>query len=568
MRSALGLLITLALFLTSFVPARAAWLPNGVPIGNAVGDQRSPAMVSLGGGGFIVAWSDGRNVSSGVVYAQRIDLTGTSQWTANGVALSTEIFGYQSGAVIASDGVGGAIVAWSDYRNANFDIYAQRVNAAGVPQWTADGVALSTAAQYQATPTIVSDGAGGAIVVWEDNRSGNSDAPDIYAQRVNASGIPQWTADGVAVCAAAVYQYEPKAVSDGAGGAIITWQDWQNGSPDIFAQRVNAAGTPQWTADGVALCTAANEGNVQSSPVITSDAVGGAIVAWSDSRSGGYDLYAQRVNAAGIPQWTADGVAVCTHTSNQATSAIVSDGAQGAVVAWVDSRSGPAVYDIYAARVTAAGTVQWTPDGVALCTAAFDQIEPAVSTDGAGGAIVTWKDNRTGLGYDVYARRVDALGVPHWTPDGVAMCTVDREQAGPTIISDGVGGAFVAWNDFRSGTNYDVYAQRVLDGVIPTGVGDTPSASVVALASNYPNPFSAGTTIDLSLSSDAMVEIEVFEVTGRIVRTLELGRVSAGSKPMGFDGRDDRGRLLASGVYFYRVRANGTAVTRKMVITR
>jgi hypothetical protein len=148
------------------------------------------------------------------------------------------------------------------------------------------------------------------------------------------------------------------------------------------------------------------------------------------------------------------------------------------------------------------------------------------------------------------------------------MCTVDREQAGPTIISDGVGGAFVAWNDFRSGTNYDVYAQRVLDGVIPTGVGDTPSASVVALASNYPNPFSAGTTIDLSLSSDAMVEIEVFEVTGRIVRTLELGRVSAGSKPMGFDGRDDRGRLLASGVYFYRVRANGTAVTRKMVITR
>jgi len=52
------------------------------------------------------------------------------------------------------------------------------------------------------------------------------------------------------------------------------------------------------------------------------------------------------------------------------------------------------------------------------------------------------------------------------------------------------------------------------------------------------------------------------------VRTWELGRVSAGSKTMSFDGRDERGRLLASGVYFYRVSANGTTVTKKMVIAR
>ena len=67
----------------------------------------------------------------------------------------------------------------------------------------------------------------------------------------------QWTADGVALCTAANDQINPQIVSDGSGGAIITWQDYRGGNYDIYAQRVNASGAVQWTADGVAVCTAA-----------------------------------------------------------------------------------------------------------------------------------------------------------------------------------------------------------------------------------------------------------------------------------------------------------------------
>ena len=88
---------------------------------------------------------------------------------------------------IVSDGAGGAIVTWLDLRNGtHMDIYSQRVDASGVVQWTADGVALCTASDSQADHAIVSDGAGGAIVVWRDRRSGWD---EIYAQRVNASEI-------------------------------------------------------------------------------------------------------------------------------------------------------------------------------------------------------------------------------------------------------------------------------------------------------------------------------------------------------------------------------------------
>ena len=68
-------------------------------------------------------------------------------------------------------------------------------------------------------PAITSDGAGGAIVTWHDTRSGGT--TDIYAQRVNASGAIQWTADGVALCTARGNQDYVWITIDGAGGAIV-----------------------------------------------------------------------------------------------------------------------------------------------------------------------------------------------------------------------------------------------------------------------------------------------------------------------------------------------------------
>ena len=122
---------------------------------------------------------------------------------------------------IASDGSGGAIITWQDLRSGTADIYAQRINASGVVQWTADGVAISTAANSQSSPTIVSDGSGGAIITWNDFRNDVSNS-DVYAQRINASGVVQWTADGVAITTERVHGiYPPQIVSDGSGGAII-----------------------------------------------------------------------------------------------------------------------------------------------------------------------------------------------------------------------------------------------------------------------------------------------------------------------------------------------------------
>ena len=102
----------------------------------------------------------------------------------------------------------------------NGDIYAQRINSSGIVQWAASGVAVCTETTKQALPTITSDGSGGAIITWHDLRNSNW---DIYAQRINSSGAAQWTANGVAVCTNTAIQYYPTIIGNGNGGSIITW---------------------------------------------------------------------------------------------------------------------------------------------------------------------------------------------------------------------------------------------------------------------------------------------------------------------------------------------------------
>lgn len=119
-----------------------------------------------------------------------------------------------------------------------------------------ENVALATAANDQLYPQLISDGAGGAIVAWADHRNGPS--ADVYAQRVNGSGTVQWPLDGVPISAATNNQSAPQLVSDGSGGAIITWEDNRTGTYDIYAQRVNRDGAVQWAANGIPVSAAAN----------------------------------------------------------------------------------------------------------------------------------------------------------------------------------------------------------------------------------------------------------------------------------------------------------------------
>jgi aryl-phospho-beta-D-glucosidase BglC (GH1 family) len=89
-----------------------------------------------------------------------------------------------------------------------------------------------------------------------------------------------------------------------------------------------------------------------------------------------------------------------------------------------------------------------------------------------------------------------------------------------------------------------------------------------ALYTNYPNPFNPGTRIRYDLSERTRVVLKIYDVLGRVVRTLVNEVQNSGSQSVAWDGRDHAGRTVSSGVYVYRLQADGFTQSRKMLLLR
>lgn len=467
------------LFALMTLETQAQWSANSTvntSVSVVTNDQRVPNMISDGAGGVIIVWNDSRNGTDYDIYAQHLNAAGVAQWVTNGVAVCTATSD-QTSVKIVSDGANGAIISWQDYRSGtDDDIYAQRINGSGIVQWATNGVAVCTASNDQyfskfQNRSVVSDGANGAIFTWQDFRNGSDF--DIYAQRINGSGIVQWTTNGVAICAQANDQDLPVLTSDASNGAIITWQDFRSGSDyDTYVQRINGTGATQWTANGVALCTLPGD---QTEPALTLSGAGGAIISWADYRNGfNNDIYAQQVNNLGLAQWTTNGVVICNAADEQNTVSMDSDGSNGAVIVWNDLRSG-SDFDIYTQRIDNAGTVQWTSNGVAICATSNDQYVPTLISNGSGGATITWNDFRNGTDIDIYAQQINATGLVQWASNGIAVANASGDNDVPVIVSDGSGGTIISWSDYRSGTDIDVYAQNICTAGLLAGAPIAPA---------------------------------------------------------------------------------------------
>lgn len=149
---------------------------------------------------------------------------------------------------------------------------------------------------------------------------------------------------------------------------------------------------------------------------------------------------------------------VCTTPGNQDQPQVTSDGAGGVLIAWRQV-SWAETGDIFVQHVTAEGRLSWGKDGVAVCRIGEEQSMPAMAADSSGGAIITWQDHRSTTGWDIYAQRIDRRGQIRWRANGAKVSGATGDQVAPTIAPDGRGGAVIAWQDFRADVAPDLFAQ-------------------------------------------------------------------------------------------------------------
>ena len=437
------------------------WIPNGIAISTAGGAQTYPEICSDGDGGAIITWGDDRGDDQDI-YAQRINASGNTLWIDNGTAICKAIDDQYS-VKICSDNLGGAIIVWSDSRGPNRDLYAQRIDASGNVLWMDNGTVICNATDDQSGAVICSDNAGGAIIVWRDNRAFNE---DIYAQRIDASGNVLWKKNGEVICNDTSVQWNPQLCIDEMGGAIITWSD--DRGDDIYAQRIDSNGITLWTGNGTVICNATGG---QSVPTICSDNAWGAIITWIDNRDPNRDIYAQRIDSNGMTLWINNGIGICTESNDQEYPKICSGGTEGAIIAWLDHRNTWGYETIYAQKVDNNGAVKWTIDGISVSGESAYYIGSSIAwshwledicCDGVGGAVITWNaDAGTFPPMDyVHTQRIDSSGTRKWSSGGIKLSSFMNNQDSPRISGNVTDGFIITWDDARSG--YDIYAQRII----------------------------------------------------------------------------------------------------------
>lgn len=305
----------------------AAW-GSGSPVticGTAGSDHFTPSAAADGSGGALIAWSEVTQPPPwwiDEIRVQKVDSSGSAQWAANGVVLVESLHG--SGLAVASDGAGGAYVAWEDLRNAglinNDDIFAQHLNASGVAQWASGGINVSPADNLTASqrrPKMVSDLAGGALVTFQDFRSTTYDIGLVkltlagYAWFQSVVGDSSWPSPK--------HQSTPAVIHDASGlapkGCIVVWTDMEHWK--VAAQKValdwiptptfgtlNPNASPltlslQWQGSGYALEEATSIPSWAASDATVS-VVGDSCTA-TDSSIGSIRFYRLRDDSKGFP---------------------------------------------------------------------------------------------------------------------------------------------------------------------------------------------------------------------------------------------------------------------------
>jgi hypothetical protein len=428
-------------------------------------NQSSPRIISDARGGAIICWHDQRGGQSSFdIYAQRIDKDGFVRWTVNGNVVSAA-WNSQSGPDIVSDGVGGAIIAWTDTRNNNNDIYAQRIDSSGNVLWTANGVAVTFDTSNQADPKIVSDGKHGVIVTWNGGSGGFPPINKIYAQRIDATGTLRWGAQ-VLVSGTLRFSNAPCIASDGSGGAYIAYAYLPRPDYDVYAQRIDSSGTVLWESKGVAIATGSS---TQDSPALVADGAGNAFLTYVDWGSGTIPILQVVVLKKDGTQ--AASFRATSTTGGQASAQMAKIGTGLIGLAWADGRTA-GKQRVYAQIIDTLGNKSWAADGVAVSNRTGDQVSPFVISDGNDGLLVSWEDKTKGAAEtDIHAQRLSGTGSLLWSSAAVPICTAARIQQFPRMISDNQNGAIITWEDYRpSMSNSEIYASRILaDGTFPIG---------------------------------------------------------------------------------------------------
>ncbi|MEO6167630.1 MAG: T9SS type A sorting domain-containing protein [Chitinophagales bacterium] len=385
---------------------------------------------------------------------------------------------WNNGFFFCKDGNNGAIYSWIQIENSigQNHTYINRIDNNGQVKWGSSGIAVSyNAAATQFPMGICEDGSGGCYVAFQDGGSGYN----VLIQHFDSTGAALWNGSGVQpfVYDQSIGQTDVCMLNTGSGVFITAGCVLSGGSEGIRAQKISITGSKQWGAAGSIV---RNFFSDHRAPVAVSDGNNGYIICWHDWLQ--HKVRMQRLNSSGARQLDTSGIVLNPVNSLSGNIRLISDGNSSYIASWAFSLAGGD--GLAAQKFNKNGNKQWGSNELIVCETVGTQSAPALITDGAGGCFISWLDGRTLDGYAyIYAQRLNGSGAKQWAPLGVKTSTLN---AYTHDLAPGVnGGAKVALSIFSGGALYGQLQLISATGTLEAGAtGLTVTAPINYLFNN------------------------------------------------------------------------------------
>ena len=494
----------------------------------------------------------GGSEGSGTYYdyaTVKYNSAGTQQWVQryNGPGNNRD-YPY----ALATDNSDNIYVSGESYGSGtNADYATIKYNSSGVQQWVQRYNGFGNG--YDQAASISIDGSDNVYVTGISEGSGTD--YDYATIKYSPAGVQVWVQryNGPANS----IDYANAIAIDGSGNVCVTGVSYGSGSSyDYLTIKYNSAGETLWTrryngpgnyTDGAFDIVADNAGNVY----VTGRSYGSGT---------GKDWATIKYNADGVEQWV--------QRSNGAGS-----GEDGAYCLALDGLGNVYVTGYSYNSITKKDyvTIKYNPIGVEQWTQRYNGPENGddeayyIAVDILGNVYVTGQSYGSGTNFDYVTIKYNSAGNEQWIEryDGPG----NREDKACCLAFDGMNNIYVTGKSFGANTSYDFATVKYL----PSGAieeGRTAFNLLQLFLNAEPNPFKTQTAIRYSLTNETDVSLLVYDISGKLVRTLVNEKKNLGVYSVNWDGTDEQGKKLSQGIYFYLLKTGEQTISKKILMLR
>ena len=438
--------------------------------------------------------------------------------------------------------------------------------------WDPSGIALNAIFDMRNAVLIeTSDGVG---CMWSESRGFNY---DIYYQKLDSDGGFTLAENGVELVNSNADDYMMASVPTPDGKYMIFWMEDAWPASSLKYTKIDSEGNTEigWNPNGNNLSNPSFDSRNLMVKAISED--NGVLAIWA--QDGNFsDIYAQLINWEGEIVWADGGIAISEADNDQVNFTFeLNESKTYALVTWEDYRNG-SDFEIFGEIIDLEAGLP-NNDDIQFTDDTTNQYNPTLALVQENEFLLVWEDERGYYNSDpLLINGVDLYGSGYiidqgMTTDvnGIPICIAYHKQQNVNISKHNGEEYFLDWVDYRSSGKEDLanyYGKTLMKATLLSSQSSCKDCSVSPnkfhLESAYPNPFNGRVAFDFHISQKESVTLAIFDLTGKKVYERLILPSFGGKQRVFWNGSDNKGNAVSSGLYLYSFSLNNSLTTGKV----